>query len=350
MLLTVLVLAPSAAPAAPLALQFTSTLRLHGFFRGLAADGSVVIAQPDPEQGDCRFIPVWNATTHTTITQRGGDKCAEIQQVAVAGNRVAWTRAAYETHTSERVELVVAQIGTKPQEIGDAFDDGGSGTVFWGPSGDRDLLAFSLETNTDRTQERLYRIETRGGACPHQDNSLVAEPSPARRCVALAPTTDYHALDVDAGRILVSDNAGKLALLDRSGKLLHVYDVTMGPDDYEAVVSGDTIVVNRDRDTSLDAYSVTDGKLLWTAKVAGASLTAAGGFAAVAGEGLFLVRLADGAVVRAKAPGERAALAAALEPTGLFDLYVGAGPTRHAQRIGFEPLSRLRAAFAVARP
>jgi hypothetical protein len=154
---------------------------------------------------------------------------------------------------------------------------------------------------------------------------------------------------VDAGRILASDKAGKLVLLDRNGQLLHAYAVKMAYNEYEAALSGDTFVVNRS--TRLDVYAVADGALLRKVQVAGRWLTAAGGFAAVTGNGLRLVRLADGAVVQARpAEAKTVALAAALEPTGLFELYVGAGPSRYNQRLGFEPLSRLRADFTAVKP
>ena len=64
-----------------------------------------------------------------------------------------------------------------------------------------------------------------------------------------------------------------------------------------------------------------------------------------------LIRLADGAHVAFRAPGEAKGIAVELEPSGLFYLYAkrGAKPGRR-DRIGFVPLARLQAAFSGQTP
>lgn len=356
---TLAAVAAGSAGAAPSAvtLKFSAQLRLHGSFDWLTSDGWIATARPDVDNGNCRFIPVWNARTRKTITQRGCTNSGDvISDLAVAGTRIAWERFAYAGHVREQGELVLATIGQKPRVISDSFDEGGDGTWFGGLAGGGDTLAFTVHTdvfddnNNTILSDVPYRVAssaTAAGttACPAAPDSIRSEPAPAHLCVPLAGSDSYEdVMSVDAGRVLAAEPGDTTGLFSADGTL-HDLPIAIDTDKGEyAVLTGTTIVVLRAK--RLEIRDAGTGALERALLVGGHGLSAGGGYAGFVTNGkITLVRLSDGREFHVRATGERRALSVALEPTGLFELYVGAGPATFRQRIGFVPSARLRAAL-----
>jgi hypothetical protein len=340
----------SASPRIPtVALKPAREIPLRGVFGGLTADGLQAVAIPDNEDGNTSFLTVWNMKTGSSVTYRtylhpGCSDCElSLDEVVLAGDRLAFFRYAYISHTDEYGQLLVARPGKRPVVVADSYDDSGDqGDVLQELRGDGPLLAVSWSSLDVFAKDYFAKVYKVGGGtqpCPDSPSSLTG-PS-ARECLRVG-ADDADLLAVDAGRILVYDDEG-VRLLDPLGRQLSTYklgDVLNS----KIELSGDTIVAGR-KNGRIDLYAVDGGAKVATLAGHPNKLAAGGGFVFYTDGGvLHLVRLSDRAEVHLTLPAGETLDSLRLEPTGIFWLSRAKG---HA-RIGFEPLARLRADFATA--
>ena len=335
--------AGSASTANPvLVLHPTSSVAIQGFDGRLDADGRRAAAI-----GGCG-IDLWKpGARKTTFVQpcrytRRVD-FAGVDEVALAGDRLAWIREESISHGMRfQTELVVKAGSRKAREIASAYDDSGFGAYLIGLDGDGDTLAFAWHYSFDEdVQEQVFRISRTddAGACPVESDGLLPNPPQAFFCVDTSlPLGSVES--VSQGRILVSFG-DLLGVVERDNSE-HDLPIPFSVDDDVAVLAGAEVVVVHERGSTLDVYDSLTGSSSkrWPIPLAAeiGPVSVAGGFAVYSSNGIRLVRLRDGRIRKLQIPRGKRPVAAALEPAGLFVLY----RTKHGERLGFVPMQRLR--------
>ncbi len=342
--------ASAGSRSAVLVVHPTSSIALRGGYGRLAADGPRAAAV-----APCGII-LWTAgkpkgTFVDPCRAARGVDFSGTDEVALAGNRLAWMREEWISHGFVvQTELVVKTGTGKPREISDAVNDNGEGGWLLTLAGDGDTLAFgstydSLDVGIPVHEEHVFRIgrassEPGASRCPHEAEGLLPNPPPAHLCIDTG-LQDGSVRSVSQGRILVSFGDG-LAGIVEPDNTEHDLPLPETQKHVELAISGKKVVIVRAGGKTLDVYDAESGALRHRWPIARATglrrLSVAGGFAVFSANGFHLVRLSDGSETTLLAPGGKPPVTATLEPTGLYLLY----RTKRHERLGFVQMVRLR--------
>ena len=328
-----------------LLLRPTSAIALQGYGR-LVADGERAAAV-----GGCGIL-LWKAGSRKgTFVQpcraeRGVDAWG-VDEVALAGNRLAWMREESISHGMRvQTELVVKNGAAKQHEIASAYNDSGFGAYLLTLAGGGDTLAFGWSYSFDEDfREQVYRISRTSGAglCPSEPDGLLPNPPQTLVCASTGLNAGL-VRGVSGGRILVSFGGFQQVGVVEADNSEH--DLPIPPTDkhLELAISGADVGVVQAGGSTLDLYDADTGALRrrWPIARVGAvrRLSLGAGFAVFASRGIHLVRLSDGSERTVLAPGRKAPIAATLTSTGLFVLY----RAKNHERLGFVPAPGLRGA------
>jgi hypothetical protein len=345
-------LAASASSRGALRLRPSRSIGVPRLFDGLVADSGRVAAV-----GPACRIDLWRPGRRTASVVQAcrttpRDWGSGIDEVALAGDRLAWIREESVSHASRvQTDLVVKAGSGKARVVASGYVDqlAGEGTRLFSLRGAGTTLAFGWESQTTDPNgvagydERAYRVaratsEPGTGACPAQAD-LVSNPPPARLCT----NTGLYASVVESvfqGRLLVSYFDSHAAIVEPDNS---AHDLSIAYNEHrdDLALSGTNVVVVRSGGTTLDVYDSASSARLhsWTiapaARLGALSINA--GFAVFAARGFHLVRLSDGSEQTLLTPAGTTPIAVTLDASGLFVLYRAGGGTR----LGFVPLSRL---------
>jgi hypothetical protein len=337
--LAALLAGPSAPRSRVFVLHPASSVKLVVPAGRLAADGKRAAAA-----GSC-FVQLWKVgarkpTLPGGCRGRAGIDFEGVDEIALAGDRLAWMRQESISHgTRVQTELVVKDGAAPARAIASAYNDSGFGAYLLTLAGDDGTLAFGWDYSFDEDFDlRAYRIGRTNDAdpCPFEPDGLLPN-----RLTQYCVDTGVHGLvrAVSGSRILVS--FGDLLGIVEADNSEHDLPVpfTLGED--AVALSGSTLVVLRAGSAGLRVYDVESGSLEheWRVPklVRPSRLTVGGGFAVYASKGVHLVRLSDGRHVKLQIPRGKRPVAATLEQAGLFVLYrVG-----RRERLGFVPRAQL---------
>jgi len=261
-----------------------------------------------------------------------GDDCGdaqEIDQLALAGGRVAWTYTEYtmSIHTSE---LVTTTLRSRRQK--DISADNDRNDYLGNLGGHGELLVFNRwkELRSGRVfRFQLWRITGHDAA--------------SARLIRSGPDA-MKVATVDGRRVVIYTRDGRIVILQASAARLTDFRVGRGASEF--FLSGSELGLRRGR--TIEIYDVTRGKRVGSRVLHRPSnpLRLAGlrGSIAVymAGIAIHVLRLSDGRDVVLRLPNEAGPADAALVPQGLYYSYNQAYSARPG-RIGFIPIEKLLA-------
>jgi hypothetical protein len=338
-------LAGAAGPRSPSPIVHpTSSIAVQGYGR-LVADGRRAAAV-----GGCGIL-LWKAGARkgTTVPacRSGHVDSWGLDEVALAGDRLAWMREEAISHGMRvQTELVVKTGTGKPREIASAYNDSGYGAYLLTLAGSGDTLAFAWTYSFDQDdQEQVYRISRTAGAgpCPYEPEGLLPNPPQTSFCANTGLEIGL-VRGASQGRILVSFAGFYSIGVVEPDNSEHDLAIPSSQKHLELAISGPDVLVLQAGGSTLDVYDAGAGTLRRSWPIARVGtvtrLSAAGGFALFAARGFHLVRLSDGSERTVLAPGGKHPIAATVTSAGLFLLYRLKGH----ERLGFVPLGRLRAA------
>jgi Tol biopolymer transport system component len=287
-------------------------------------------------------IRVWNSSSGalTRAPRECADGNASITELAVGRRRVAWLDVLGGS-AATYFYLASSVLGGQRKAIAGGqlprYDNGifGSGLVLGNLEGDGNVIVFNrylYRENASLRKRELWRVE------------------PKRRLV-----TGRNAgvpLDVDAGRILVRRDDGRLLALRANGTVFRTFEFARGTV-RGARLSGSRLVVFRRR--ALEMYDLRRRRLLrrWPIALAADGTARLEGVRAglvvyMAGVAIHVMRLSDGRDRVLELAKQAGPVYASLERRGLLYSYneIHAPQPGH---IAFVPIVRLRAALASAR-
>jgi Tol biopolymer transport system component len=304
----------------------------------IAADGRRVVAYPQ-----CPRLIVWNSSTGRTV--RTPTHCGSIEQVVLAGRRLAFTTFAG-GNTEVSSELAVLRLGShRPIIVTKTVAPiGGGGDLIANLVGGDGAIAFTNYHNPGGRREKRQAwilLARHGSRCPVS----AEEGPPARLCRRLAGAAGGVTAAIDAGRILTVAPSGAARLLSLRGRVLR--SLRLGRSIVSARFGGRTIAVQRGvcgknvegpapvTDVvgrfgctllpSIDTYDATRGARKRTRPLATDGgpppwlLDVRGDLVVYrTGGALHLLRLSDGHDVALDLPGAAPPFDARLEPRGLF--------------------------------
>jgi Tol biopolymer transport system component len=342
-----------AAPAKPSPAETASRsmLRTAGPILGLAGDGSRVAVSVDWSPIDCGHVSVWapgarlvHAGWQQPCPQDLGAVPLVAGPVALAGTEVAWIESG--ASPSTETDDILAATTVRPAKVAGVDDamscancsTGDQGTLLSDVYGAGDLLAYGTWTECVPTPPDEGPPDCTPNGEPRGDTSVKDERlwriRGSRRVLVRSGPGSVEPTDVDAGRILVLEVGGALAVFRPNGSLVHRLALPAG-EALSAKLSGSQLVVLTA--TALQVYNAATGAPAGTFQLARSSRRTLadvdhGVAVYVEGRTVHALRLSDGRQTSFAAPG-KGRVFAQLETAGLFTAYTLAG--RRPGRIAF---------------
>jgi hypothetical protein len=284
-------------------------------------------------ESDCNSGAVWTPSSGRVVRLQDvpcGKRASQLQydRLTLAGARVAWTDYDFGNHAYCTGPYLATLARPKPHDTGGCPPEPDNGDLYWEYRGDGGLLVARSYTLCEADCPPDYSRTYDSGV------TIWSLSTGLRKLVAAKDDTKL--LDVDAGRILLRDPAGKAAVLNASGRTLAVVAGVQS-----AWLAGASRVV-APSGTTLRTYDAATGApgRTYTLK-AGAKVQDAEPDAVVyltPGE----VRLLSLSTGRDRVVARQKGLVQAdLEPAGLFYAYNAPGGGSKPGRVAFVPASGL---------
>ena len=336
--LALLALAGALAGGAPGATPLPLVKNVNGWITALAMDGpQVAYATQAYAPTFCDKLFTWNVTTRAAVLVSGPKtgSCGSdepsgrpIQEVAIAGTRLAWLRAIY-SNTESDDYLYTATL-PKPAELelsaasrmGDREQGPQQGGWIGGLVGSGTVLAANTWT-TDSTGTVTQA-------------SLAAVGATRLTAIASGPDT-ITAESADTGRIAVVESDGSVAIYAASGALLQ----TITPSSVAEVALRKDYLVVLTKTKTLEIYNSHTGALIRTWPVPGgaANLDVNSNVAVFSvWRTLYALQLTTGKQVVLSEP-KRAIVAAEIEAPGVVYAYNTVKGLRDIGNLVFLPLA-----------
>jgi Tol biopolymer transport system component len=317
---------PALAPARPLPLTdrvaSAHSIVSSAQIRQVAADGPRIAFIGDATPIDCDHVAIWTPSTRSIRRVSAlPAPCNDVDvqdttAVALASTRAAWvsTSCCGEAQNTTVFSATTSRPEPKPVVYASSDRSTGAGTYVGGLRGDRGLIAYTIETRCDPTED-----------CPGR-RSIVSTTVRAlgRRSAIATAKGPLDLLTVDAGRIVVA-TAREVRLISARGRVLRRFAIRADA----AALSGTRLAV--EGPTGITVYDIVSRRRVehFAPREALAGLEA-GILMTESTGGVTLRRLADGRRIALRVPDEGRAQ---FEPPGL---YVATG-----HRITFTPMRKL---------
>ncbi len=321
------------------------TIGTRGKVTGISADGGRVairVSFEGPKQ-TCQYASTWRPATGSVVRFSGdscfasGDNSDRHLGLTLGGTRVVWVDYDYGNHAycDGPFTATTAEPAGRATVSSDCDPPGGAADYFFHFAGDASLLAVSeyllCEANC---------VGENGEVLPDGEYGVTLDRLVGTRLVRILPPRDFRALlDANAGRVLVSEPKGELAVYSTAGKKLWSASSVAGT--AAGRLSGGQAVIQRSR--TLSVFPLGGGAPKELTLPRRAALEAVSGGVAVytVGPAIHLLRLSDGrdrllATVKGL-------VQAQLEPGGLFYGFNVPGGGPKAGRVSFVPAARLSA-------
>jgi dipeptidyl aminopeptidase/acylaminoacyl peptidase len=325
-----------AAPVAAISLEPSHVLATRSPVLALAADGRRVAFETRCSGGPLAILDAAGRSERVVGTSCDSEHGR--RELAVAGNRSAWITDNYSMIASW---LEVAAPGAKRITI-DYADEKADGGAIGNLTGEGELLVYNT-------------WGTGGGYEPKKFVPTLWRVVGTTKKQVVSGADAFAVVDVDAGRIAVLRDDGRLVILDRLGNRLSAFPLGkkgMQPeqsiDRWPVRLAGRLIVALRG--TTIEVRDATSGALRhrWAAVRSEAPITledARGNFAVYeAGIALHVLRLSDGQDRMLDLATAEGPVHAELERDGLYYSYnTPAGAKRG--RVVFVPLHEVTASF-----
>lgn len=327
-----------AAPVAAISLEPARVVATRAAVLALAADGRRVAFETTCSGGP---LAIWDAAERfERVVGTSCDSEHGRRELALAGSRTAWITDNYSMIASW---LEVATPGAKRITI-DYADEKADGGAIGNLTGEGELLVYNT-------------WGTGGGYEPKTFVPTLWRVVGTTKKRVVSGADAFAVVDVDAGRIAVLRDDGRLVILDRLGNRLSAFPLGkkgMQPeqsiDRWPVRLAGRLIVALRG--TTIEVRDAASGALRhrWVAVRSEAPITledARGSFAVYkAGIALHVLRLSDGADRLIEIPDAEGPVHAELERGGLYYSYNTPVGAKHG-RIAFVPLHELTARFGL---
>ena len=321
-------------------------LRTAGPVLGLAADGNRVAVSVDWSSIDCGHVAVWapgGGLVHVgwqqPCSQDVGAAPSITGVLALAATRVAWFESGSSPST-ETDDLLSAST-VRPAKVAEVDDaescancsSGDQGAFLSDVYGDGHLLAYSSWTECvptppdEGTSDCVPNGEPVGGTTIKDERLWRIQG--AKRVLVRSGTGLVAPTGVDAGRIVILEIGGAVAVLHASGSLVHRLVLPPGQA-VSAQLSGSQLLVLTA--TGLQAYDAATGAPEKTVSLGASTNRRLADFdkgiaVYVEGRTVHVLRLANQRRTSFKLLG-KGQVVAQLEPSGLFTGYTLGGGTR----------------------